>query len=98
MIITSSTNELPTIGIPFNLSCSVPDTVVEPTLLQWMSLDETIVLLISSTSDTNLQLHFDSLHISNSSLYTCKATVNITSLDLVLSAEASYEILLDCKL
>ena len=95
--ITSSVNEVPAVGLSYNLSCSVSiiHLVVEP-MLQWMNQDGGI--LIYSTSGTSLQLHFDSLHISDSSLYTCKATINITSLDLALSAEASYEILLDCKL
>ena len=95
--ITSSVNEVPSVGLSYTLSCSVSiiHLVVEP-MLQWMNQDGGI--LIYSTSGTSLQLHFDSLYISDSSLYTCKATINITSLDMALSAEASYEILLDCKL
>ena len=72
----------------------VADLVAEP-IIQWIGQDGRI---INSSLDTIIQLNFNPLYKSNSSLYTCKITVNITELDVVLSEEASYEILLDSQL
>ena len=67
----------------------VPHLVVEPTI-QWTKYDGTSVIT-SSSSGTNLLLNFNPLMTSDSNVYTCRASIDIT---LSVTSESTWEILL----
>ena len=84
-----------TIGQDFLLTCSVrtvPHLVVSPSI-QWTRQDGRVV---NSSTGSELWLSFDPLMPTDSSVYTCKASVTITDIASV-SGQASEEILLTSK-
>ena len=85
----------PTSGQIFLLTCSVgtvPHLVVSPSI-QWTRQDGRVV---NSSTGSELWLSFDSLMPTDSSVYTCQASVTITDIASV-SGQASEEILLTSK-
>ena len=84
-----------TIGQSFLLTCyvrTVPRLVMSPSI-QWTRQDGRMV---NSSTGSELWLSFDSLMATNSSVYTCQASITITDIASV-SAQASEEILLTSK-
>ena len=70
----------------------VPHLVVEPTI-QWTKYDGTSVIT-SSSSGTSLQLNFYPIMTSDSNVYTCRASIDITDFTLSVTSESTWEILL----
>ena len=84
-----------TIGQTFLLTCSVrtvPHLVVSPSI-QWTRQDGRVV---NSSTGSELWLSFNPLVPTDSSVYTCRASVTITDIASV-SGQASEEILLTSK-
>ena len=84
-----------TIGQTFLLTCSVrtvPHLVVSPSI-QWTRQDGRVV---NSSTGSELWLSFNPLMATDSSVYTCQASVTITDIASV-SGQASEEILLTSK-
>ena len=71
----------------------VPHLVVEPTI-EWTRQDGTVV---NASSGIFLQLNFNPVMISDSSHYTCRASVNIDGIVFV-SGEDSRNVLLDSEM
>ena len=68
----------------------VAHLVVEPSI-EWTRQDGTV---LNASSGYSLQLNFNPLMTSNSSLYTCQASVEVTGVVESVSAEASRDLLL----
>ena len=84
-----------TSGQDFLLTCyvrTVPHLVVSPSI-QWTRQDGRVV---NSSTGSELWLSFDSLMATDSSVYTCQASVTITDIASV-RGQASEEILLTSK-
>ena len=84
-----------TSGQDFLLTCyvrTVPHLVVSPSI-QWTRQDGRV---INSSTGSELWLSFNSLMPTDSSVYTCQASVTITDIASV-SEQASEEILLTSK-
>ena len=84
-----------TIGQPFFLTCSVrtvPHLVVSPSI-QWTRQDGRVV---NSSTGSELWLSFNPLMPTNSSVYTCQASITITDIASV-RGQASEELLLTSK-
>ena len=67
----------PTAGQTYSLTCSVqvvPHLVVEPSI-EWTRQDGTVLI---ASSGSSLQLNFNPVVTSNSSHYTCRASIDIT--------------------
>ena len=80
-------------GQTYSLTCSVQvvaHLVVEPSI-EWTRQDGTV---LNASSGYSLQLNFNPLMTSNSSLYTCQASVEVTGVVESVSAEASRDLLL----
>ena len=71
----------------------VPHLVVEPTI-EWTRQDGTVV---NASSGSSLQLNFNPLMTSDSSHYTCRASINISGV-VSVNAQDSRDILLASKL
>ena len=71
----------------------VAHLVVEPSI-EWTRQDGTV---LNASSGYSLQLNFNPLRISDSSHYTCQATVTISGVGSV-SGEASRDLLLTSDL
>ena len=83
----------PTAGQTYSLTCSVQvvaHLVVEPSI-EWTRQDGTV---LNASSGYSLQLNFNPLMTSNSSLYTCQASVEVMGVVESVSAEASRDLLL----
>ena len=92
----SAASGSPTAGQTYSLTCSVQvvaHLVVEPSI-EWTRQDGTVV---NASSGYSLQLNFNPLQISNSSHYTCRASVTIIGVGSV-SGEASRDLLLTSEL
>ena len=86
----------PTAGQTFSLTCSVqvvPHLVVEPSI-EWTRQDGTVV---NASSGSSLQLNFNPVMTSDSSHYTCRASVNIAGV-VSVSSQDSRDLLLDSKM
>ena len=71
----------------------VPGVVGEPSI-QWTKQDGTVV---NASTGNTLSLNFNPLSASNSSLYTCKASLTIGNI-MPVAAEATKEVLLESEL
>ena len=79
------------VGQTYSLTCSVmvvPGLVEEPTIM-WTRGSGTLL----SGSGTSLQLNFNPLLTSDSDVYTCRASIDITNI-ASFTREATKEILL----
>ena len=96
IVTISFTSGVPTAGQTYSLTCSVetvPHLVVEPNI-EWTKLDGSMV---SVSSGYSLLLNFDPLMASHGNLYTCRASVDITDINVSLSGEKSIELIVTCK-
>ena len=87
----------PTAGQTYSLTCSVavvPHLVVEPSI-QWSRQNGGVVGTISGTS---LPLSFNPLMTSHGDHYTCRASVDITSISVSVSREGSSDLIVTSKL
>ena len=87
----------PTAGLIYSLTCSVavvPHLVVEPSI-QWSRQNGGVVNISSGTS---LLLKFHRLVTSDGDLYTCRASVDITSISVSVSGEESRDLIVRSKL
>ena len=86
-----------TAGQTYSLTCSVavvPHLVVEPSI-QWSRQNGGVV---STSSGTSLKLDFNPLMASDGDLYTCQASVDITSISVSVSGEESSDLRVTSKL
>ena len=97
VVTISPASGVPTAGKTYFLTCSVetvPRLVVEPNI-EWSKLDGSVV---SMSSGYNLPLNFDPLMTLHGDLYTCRASVDITDINVSLSVERPIELIVLCKL
>ena len=88
VVFISPASGSPTAGQTYSLTCSVQvvaHLVVEPSI-EWTRQDGTV---LNASSGYSLQLNFNPLMTSISSLYTCQASVNITDI-VSVTGEASH--------
>ena len=86
-----------TAGQTSSLTCSVavvPHLVVEPSI-QWSRQNGGVV---STSSGTSLPLSFNPLMTSDGDHYTCRASVDITSISVSVSGEESRDLRVKSKL
>ena len=93
---TTTTSGILTVGQSFTLSCTV-ETVeflfVVPTI-EWI---QTPGKLRKSMTTTSLQLMLESLASSDGGSYLCRASVNITSVSVSISADSTVEVIIQSK-
>ena len=98
VVTLSPTSGVPTAGQTYSLTCSVetvPHLVVEPNI-EWTKLNGRS--MVSMSSGYSLPLQFDPLMASHGNLYTCRASIDITDINVSLSGEKSIELIVTCKL
>ena len=86
----------PTAGQTYSLTCSVavvPHLVVDPSI-QWSRQNGGVV---TTSSGTSLPLSFNPLMTSDGDLYTCQASVDITSISVSVSGEKSRDLIVRSK-
>ena len=94
MVTISESSGSPTIGQAFLLACyvkTVPRLVVAPSI-QWMRQDGRAV---NTSTGSELWLSFNPLMQTDSSVYTCQASVTITD---IISVSGQASILLTSKI
>ena len=94
MVTISESSGSPTIGQAFLIAChvkTVPHLVVSPSI-QWTRQDGRVV---NSSSGSELWLSFNPLMQTDSSVYTCQASVTITD---IISVSGQASILLTSKI
>ena len=95
IVTISPASDVLTVGQSYTLTCNVmvvPHLIVEPTI-QWTKYDGTSVIT-SSSSGTSLQLTFNPIMTADSNVYTCRASIDITDITLIVTSESTWEILL----
>ena len=93
----SPASGVPTTGQTYSLTCSVAvvlHLVVEPSI-QWSRQNGGVV---STSSGTSLPLSFNPLMTSDGDLYTCQASVDITSMSVSVSGVESRDLIARSKL
>ena len=97
LVTISSTSETLTAGQSYSLTCYaalVAHLVVEPSI-QWSKESGGVV---NTSSGTSLPLSFNPLMTSDGDLYTCQASVDITSISVSVSGEKSRDLIVRSKL
>ena len=95
--VTIYASGVPTAGQTYSLTCSVvviPHLVVKPRI-QWSRQNGGVV---NTSSGTSLLFKFHRLVTSDGDLYTCRASVDITSISVSVSGEESRDLIVRSKL